>query len=347
MTPRRSPFAALLALLLAGAAAAQEADGETPTDRLLGGVFPSVVRVYGAGGFTGIPAYGSGVIVDERGFVLTSWSIALRTDALKVVTAEGRRLPAELWLADPGRGVALLKASGVAAGLPALRLGDSGDLRAGEEVYAFGNPFGFLYGNERPAVMRGVVSAVGPPRPEGVRIARLPDRLEEAIITDIPNNPGTQGGPLVTAEGELVGILGRLVESRATNTILNYAVPAHVVRDFVREGLQRRQADPDAPRTPVQPSRGRGPVHGIRLLRTHLARPPVAYVEEVVRGSPAAAAGVEVDDLIFRVDGRTIRDVRDFDEAMEARAAGDVVALVVKRGDACLVLSLTLEEAPR
>jgi serine protease Do len=337
-------------LPLAGAllpARAQEEEERSPA-AVAARAFPALLKVYGAGGFAGVPAYGSGVVVDERGFALTAWSIALRTDELKVVTHDGSRHPAVVWRADPGLGVALLRVvlPPGARPLPALRLGDSTRLAAGDPVIALGNPFGMIYGDERPTVMTGVVSWVGPARVEGVRVSRLPEGLPELILTDVPNNPGTQGGALLGGQGELVGILGRLVESRATNTILNYAVPTHLLREFVREAVAWEAARPEPPR-PAAPASPVPVESGIRLQRAHLVRSPLAYVELVVRGSAAERAGIRPDDLVFRLGGRTIRSCRDFDEALEARRPGETVTVVLKRGERMLPVELTLEEVKR
>ncbi|MEZ6185075.1 MAG: S1C family serine protease [Planctomycetota bacterium] len=331
-----------LALLCLAAAPAQDA----PLDR----AWQATVKVYGAGGFQGVPAYGTGVIVDARGFVLTAWSIALRTPSLRAVDVDGRSYPAQIWRADPGLGVALLKLELPVGGLGQapielrpLSLGRSEDLAAGDTVYTLGNPFGFVYGAERVAVQRGVVTTVGAPH-EDARVLKLPEQLPRVILHDAPHNPGTQGGPLLTREGELVGICGRIVESRATNTLLNFAVPTELLRDFVREALSWREARPDPPRPPVAVGSS-APRTGIRLLRAHLVRSPMAYVERVVPESPAAQAGVQPDDLVFRLGGRTIRSCRDFDDALEALPAGQEVELVVKRGPRMLTLRLTPEAA--
>lgn len=343
--------AALLALCLALAApaTAQEPGPGWTLPQVVEKALPSVVKVYGAGGFQGVPAYGTGVLVHERGFVLTAWSIALRTESLKVVTHEGRRLRAQVWRADPGLGVALLKLEVPPDGLPSLsplRLGDSTALAPGDAVAAIGNPFGIIYGDEAPAVTWGVVTMVGSLRAGGVNVLRLPERLERAIVTDVPTNPGSQGGPLLASDGRLVGIVGRIVESRATNTIVNYAVPASDLVEFVRGGIESERPLPEPPSMAPRREQGHAVDSGIRLLRVHLARPPMAYVEAVVRGSPADAAGVLPDDLVFRIahegDVRTIRSCRDFDEALAARRPGDRVRLTLKRGDTMRTVELEL-----
>lgn len=307
--------------------------------------FPSVVKVYGAGGFQGVPAYGSGVIVDERGFVLTAWSIALRTDALKVVTHDGQRFRAEVWRADPALGVALLRLKPPQGSLPALtalRLGDSTTLAPGDAVATIGNPFGIIYGDELPAVSFGVVTSVSSLRSGGVNVVRLPERLERAIVIDIPTNPGGQGGPLLARDGRLVGIVGRIVESRATNTIVSFAVPSSDLVEFLRGGVAADKPLAEPPGVPPRPRQGPPVESGLRLLRVHLARPPMAYVESVVRGSPADAAGLLPDDLVFRVDDRTIRTCRDWDEVLALRRPGDKLSLVFKRGDTMKRVELVL-----
>jgi serine protease Do len=338
----------LLLLALAGPVAAQDsppapAAGGWTAPAVAKRAFPSVVKVYGAGGFQGVPAYGTGVIVDERGFVLTAWSIALRTDQLKVVTADGRRFRAQVWRGDPGLGVALLRLQAPPEGLPSLvplRL-SAAVVAPGDGVLAIGNPFGIIYGDELPAVADGVVTAVGP-LAGGARVVRLPERLGRVIITDIPTNPGSQGGPLLDLDGRLVGIVGRLVESRATNTILDYAVPTADLVDFVRGGVRSERPLPEPPDLPPRPPQHAAVDAGLRLLRVQLARSPMAYVDAVVRGSPAEKAGLQPDDLVFRIDERTIRSCRDYDEVLAAHAPGDRVAVIVKRGDTMRRVELVL-----
>ena len=347
MTRATLTLALLAGLALPAAAqdAAEEAGPYPPGVAIAAEVFPALVKVYGAGGFTGIPGYGTGVVVDERGFVLTAWSIALRTPSLKVTTADGARYKAEVWLADSALGVALLKIRTPAAGLRAIRLSSSANLQAGDQVYALGNPFGFIYGDELHSLQGGVITSVGSPRSEGHDVLRLPRGLtRDVILTDIPNNPGTQGGPLLDLDGKLIGILGRIVESRATNTIINYAVPADAIRDFVRDGISASRPRPEPPHDGERPRRTATVETGIRLLRAHLARPPVAYVERVVRGSPADQAGIQADDLIFRIDGRTIRTCQDYDEVLAQVDPGQRLKLVLKREQQMLEVELVAKE---
>jgi serine protease Do len=347
----RTALAASLVLALAAVARAQEVaapvtstaspgalakEGPAPnefTPRLSNVVFPSIVKVYGAGGFKGIPSYGTGVVVDASGIVATSWSIALTSPALKVVTDSGERLEAKLLKQDTAHGLALLKVE-TAAKLAPLALADELP-KPGEVVFSIGNAFDDAAGDEKCAVVGGVVTAV---TALDVRVG-IEDgpALGEVILTDAPNNPGTQGGALVSRDGKLLGILGRLVESKNTNTQINFAVPAPRIRSLVAQAL-------GAPEPPAPPPKTRPPQveTGIRLLDAHLTRSPPAYVERVVPLSPADKAGVRPDDLIFKLGNRVVRSCRQFEELVAEHGPGERVHLVLKRGSTIVELDLEL-----
>ncbi|MBI3723453.1 trypsin-like peptidase domain-containing protein [bacterium] len=263
------------------------------------------------------------------------------------MTDDGRHFPAALVRSDPSRGLALLKMwadtntppTPITTPLPALALGDSEALKVGDQIYAIGNAFDDAAGDEKCGVMSGVVSSLSK---LDVRVG-IEDgpSFGKMIITDAPNNPGTQGGPLVTREGKLVGILGRVLESKSTNTTVNFAVPTATLKPLLEDLLAGKEA-PVAPPPGARPA----PVEtGIRLLDAHLTRSPPAYVERVLPGSAAAKAGVKPDDLIFRFDGAVVRTCRIFEDLLRNRQPGEKVKLLVKRGKE--VLELEIELAPR
>ena len=298
-------------------------------------IWPSVVKVYGAGGFTGIPAYGTGVIVDPSGVIATAWSIALKTDYLKVVTDTGKRYDARILRSDTRHGLALLKIEVGDTKLPALELGDSSAVKVGDQVYGIGNAFDDATGDEKCAVMGGVVMAIAP---LDIRVG-IEDgpALGTVIMTDASNNPGTQGGPLVTREGKFVGILGRVVESKSTNSLIDYAVPTATLAPFLKAALA---GDPVPTETPPKKST---PVEsGVRLMDAHLVRSPPAYVDRVVPGSPAEKAGIKTDDLVFRLDGRVVRTCQMFEDLLHEHSPGDKIKLVVKRGSSLVEIELVL-----
>jgi len=299
-------------------------------------IWPSVVKVYGAGGFTGIPAYGTGVVVDASGVVATAWSISLKTEYLKVVTDQGQRLDAKILRADPKKGMALLKVDLGDTKLQPLELADSTAVKPGDRVFGVGNAFDDATGDEKCAVMAGVVMAIAPLEMR-IGIEDAPP-LGTVILTDVANNPGTQGGPLVTREGKLVGILGRLVESKSTNSLINYAIPTATLRPFLETALAGKEPALEAPPRKLAPVDS-----GIRLLDAHLTRPPPAWIDRVLPGSAAEKAGVKPDDLIFRIDGRVVRTCRVFEDVLREHAPGDKIKLVLKRGSSIVEVELVLE----
>lgn len=296
-------------------------------------VLPSVVKVYGAGGFTGIPAYGTGVVVDSSGIVATAWSISLKTEYLKVVTDQGQRLDAKILRADVKHGFALLKVELGDAKVPAIELAETP--KAGDEVFGIGNAFDDATGDEKCAVMGGVVMAVAPLELR-VGIEDGPP-LGTVILTDVANNPGTQGGPLVNRDGKLVGVLGRVVESKSTNSLINFAIPVATWKPLLDAVVAGKEPPAEPPPRKLAPAET-----GIRLLDAHLTRSPPAYVDRVIPGSPAEKAGVKPDDLVFRLDGRVARTCRVFEDLLREHAPGDKVRLVLKRGSSIVEVELEL-----
>ncbi len=297
--------------------------------------WPSIVKVYGAGGFIGIPAYGTGVVVDPSGIVATAWSISLKTEYLKVVTDKGQRFEAKLLRADTKRGLALLRIEGEHK-LPHIEIADSSNLKQGDQVFGIGNAFDDATGDERCAVMGGVVMAIAPLELR-VGIEDGPP-LGTVILTDVANNPGTQGGPLFTRDGKLVGILGRVIESKSTNSLINFAIPSSTLKPFLKDLLDGREAAADT----APPKKATGVETGLRLLDAHLTRSPPAYVDRVLPGSPAEKAGVKPDDLVFRLDGKVVRTCRIFEDLIREKTPGEKVKLVLKRGSSIVECELEL-----
>jgi len=342
------------ALLLALGAAAALAGGpplrSRKVDAAVEALQPSVVKIFGAKGFRGIYGYMTGVIVHESGLVLTRGSVTLEeATAIRCHLHDGRRLTATLVREDRRSRMVLLRlAGGEGATYAAARLGSSAALRPGHFVLLLGNAYQVALGAERCAVNVGVVSAITPlAMREG--LFDLPYD-GPVILHDAMNNPGVFGGPLADLEGGVVGISGTIVESRETNAQVHYGIPIDDLRGFIDDTVAR----PDAPRNYLPPGEpeGDGPEagapghHGIRVLRGGVNRSTPAYVDRVVPGSPAAAAGIRPDDLVLRVDETRIKGWKAFEKQMDRYRAGDTAKLTIQRGDQVLLVSLTLVPEP-
>jgi len=342
---RASP--ALLLLLAAAAPAGEPPRRNTRVDRAVEAVQPAVVKVFGVKGFRGIYGYMTGVIVHESGLVITRGSVTL--DEAPQITChlhDGRRLPARIVREDRRSKMTLLLLAGSPGErFPVARLGESAAVRPGQFVLLVGNAYQVALGTERCAVNLGVVSAVA-------RVA-MRDGLDEfpydgpVLLHDAMNNPGVYGGPLVDLDGRVVGISGTIVEHRATNVQIHYAVPVDDLKPFLRDTVER----PDAPLVyapaSVDPGEGGGGpgYHGIRVLRGGINRATPAYVDGVEAGSPAAEAGLRPDDLVLKVDETPVASWKAFLRVLDTYRAGQTARLLVKRKGEVLVLTITLREA--
>lgn len=154
----------------------------------------------------------------------------------------------------------------------------------------------------------------------------------EALLYDaITSNPGAAGGAVVSAEGKLVGMIGRVIEAKSTNTRLNYAVPADLLAKFVRN-------DQTTPAVVVSP--GTKADLGIRLFALGGRKSP-AYVDRILPGSPAALAGLKSDDLIVSIAGQVVRDAGEFQRISLSLPVGQEVVVEVKRKNELLSVRMT------
>ena len=189
-------------------------------------IHPSVVRVRGlpepgAGeleGFVADESVGSGVVIVEDGTILTNLHVVYGAKRLSVTFHDGLESEAEIVGVHPENDLAVIRAMTIPDDLPPATLGSSGRLKPGDEVVAVGFPFGI-----GPSVSAGVVSGLNREfrSPEGARL------LKGLIQFDAAANPGSSGGPLVTADGEVVGIVTGLLNPTEDRVFIGigFAVP--------------------------------------------------------------------------------------------------------------------------
>ena len=162
----------------------------------------------------------------------------------------------------------------------------------------------------------------------------------ELIVTDAPNNPGQFGGALITLDGDWIGINTRVLESTETNTQISAAIPARDVRAYLDRWILGAAA-PD----PVAAARSSDQSeieHGIQLFDRGGRRSPPAYVELVMKNSPAARIGLRPDDLILRIDHFGVRSCAEFRQIITRFKVGDSIEITFKRGGEVLRRSLVL-----
>lgn len=279
-------------------------------------------------------ASGSGVILDQAGYVMTNYHVvqgarrvqvvlASRPTGTSIVKPRGKTVDATVVGVDEETDLALLKVTGTA--LTPLPLGDSDTLKPGQLVFAFGSPLGL-----DNTVTMGVVSAVG---------RQLePDDPMVYIQTDAPINPGSSGGPLVDARGRVVGINTLILSQGGGNEGLGFAAPSNIVRavyDQLRAHGRVRRGSIGAVVQSITP-----------LLADALQLPQEsgALVADVDPEGPGGKAGLRIGDIVVALDGKAIENGRQFDVNLYRRATGTTATLDVLRGAERLKLTVAVDE---
>ncbi len=312
------------------------------------------VKIYGAG-IGSQHGYGTGVLVSPDGKVVTVLNLVLEASSLRVVTADGHIYPVEVLYRDDYRQLALLQMARHTSNrdtdaplseqmsrprLEAFPLGTSSGVHAGDWIFVVGNPFKVAEGDELLSVMKGVLA--GRTKLSAARGVQPFPYLGDILLLDaITSGPGQGGSAVVDLEGRLIGIVGKSVTSRQTNTLLNYALPVEEIAAFLKDA----EAGASAATRPTTRSAGPG-YHGISLSKIAYHR-QLPFVSRVAKGSPADRAGVRPDDLIVSANGTAIPRGRDFTELCDRLSAGEELSLIIKRGEQLSAVRFVLTEPPK
>jgi serine protease Do len=208
---------------------------------------------------------------------------------------------------------------------------DPATVEGGDWVLAVSNAFKVADGQEPLSVNLGVFTART--KLDARRGAQdFPYTGDVVLFDAITSNPGAAGGAVITADGKLLGMIGRVIEGKYAGTRLNYAFPVDVLRDFVFHPEKL----PVASETPAVKTANTQPGDlGIRLFALGGRKAP-AFVDRVVAESPAAQAGIKTDDLVISIDGKPIKNGEDFQKAIATITVGQQVAVEVKRKNSVL-----------
>ena len=269
---------------------------------------------------------GSGVIVDERGTILTNNHVVEHATEVRVALADGRELPARILGVDPRTDLAALRIEG--PNLPHAPLGDSDTMQVGDIVLAFGNPFG-LGGT----VTMGIVSAIGRGN------LGLAD-YEDFIQTDAAINPGNSGGALVNTRGEVIGINTAIFSRSGGYQGIGFAIPSTMAHEVLNDLLENGRVVRGYAGLAVQP------------LTPDLARAfnlsdlRGAVIADLDPNGPSARAGLKRGDVIVAVGSRPVASDEELRTQMSRLRPGDKVGLSVLRNGRKMTTELTLVEPP-
>jgi len=270
---------------------------------------------------------GSGVIISPDGYIVTNNHVVDGSMDIQVTMGDRRILPAKLIGTDPLTDLAVIKVN--ATNLPSVPWGNSTELRPGETVLAFGNPFGFRF-----TVTRGIVSALNRPNP----YSDDPRKPGEFIQTDAAINPGNSGGPLVDARGEVIGINTFLVSPSGSFSGMGFAIPSQIVRPTV-ETLIR-----DGKVTRGYIGIGISDITPENSKFFDVKDNTGAVVSQVEPDSPGAKAGLKVGDVVSEINGQKVSDAGELQVEVGQKRPGTTLKLVVLRDGKNVTVPVTLEE---
>ena len=296
---------------------------------------------------------GSGFVLDGEGYIATNTHVVTNGQSLDragqvyVNFADGNRVPAKIIGTDPNADVALLKVEPQGLDLTPLELGQLDGLKVGDPVAAIGSPFG-----EEQSLSVGVISALDR------NIASLTDfGIGDAIQTDAAINRGNSGGPLLDAQGRVIGINAQIRTSTGEGAGVGFAVPVDTVKrslDLLRENGEVEYGYLGVSTQELWPQLAE---------RLDLDVDEGALVSEVVNDSPAEDAGLTAGDrtiefqgqtdiaadgdVIVAVNGEPLTTTADLSDVISLLAPGDNVELEVLRDGDRRTIDVELGERPR
>ncbi len=267
-----------------------------------------------------LEAQGSGFFIDQAGHIVTNNHVIEGSKEIKVRLADGKELSATLVGADALTDLAVLKVDAPKS-QPFVQFADDVNLRVGDWVVAVGNPFG-LSGT----VTSGIVSALG----------REGGQFTDFIQIDAPINRGNSGGPTFDLKGRVVGVNTAIFSTTGGSVGIGFAIPARTAKETVGQLIRNGSV-----------TRGWLGV-SIQELTTEIAaalgltEAKGALVNEVLAGTPAAAAGFESGDLVTKLNGKDISNPRELTRSVSALPPGERVKVTVLRKGAEKNLNVTL-----
>jgi len=265
---------------------------------------------------------GTGVIIDERGYIVTNHHVVDGVRRIRVKLSDDREVVARLVDHDPKTDLAIIKIPSN-GDLPKIAVGTSNDLMTGETVIALGNAYGYEH-----TVTKGIISALH-------RSVQVSDSqgYNDLIQTDASINPGNSGGPLLNIDGEMIGIN---VAVRVGAQGIGFALPVDEVMEVAGHLLSIRKIDRRW--------------HGV-TGNTRISQRNVEFVVETVgKRSPAERGGLKPGDVVTEIDGFVVHRTLDFERALIGRKATEEVPVHVLRENQSktlkLVLSSTSQQEP-
>jgi serine protease Do len=273
-----------------------------------------------------VEGVGSGVIIDEKGYILTNNHVIDDAERLKVTLPDGKVLRGKVVGSDETTDLAVLKVESEQL-LPATQLGNSDNLKTGQIVIAIGNPFGLTGG---PTVSAGIVSSLN-------RSIQTRSGVLELIQTDAAINPGNSGGPLVNTKGEVIAInTANMPYAQG----IGFAVPINTAKSILKELIEKGKV--------TRPWIGVASMKVTPQLARYYGLPVIdgALIARVEPYSPADDAGLRKGDIIEEIDGNTIKDPSEIASYVRKKQINDRLTVTINRYGRQFQLPVPVDERP-
>jgi serine protease Do len=273
-----------------------------------------------------VEGVGSGIIIDEKGYILTNNHVIDDAERLKVTLPDGKVLRGKVVGSDETTDLAVLKVESEQS-LPATQLGNSDNLKTGQIVIAIGNPFGLTGG---PTVSAGIVSSLN-------RSIQTRSGVLELIQTDAAINPGNSGGPLVNTKGEVVAInTANMPYAQG----IGFAVPINTAKSILKELIETGKV--------TRPWIGVASMKVTPQLARYYGLPVIdgALIARVEPYSPADDAGLRKGDIIEEIDGNTIKDPSEIASYVRKKQINDRLTVTINRYGRQFQLPVPVDERP-
>jgi putative serine protease PepD len=287
---------------------------------------------------------GTGVVVDQQGHILTNYHVIDGANAVTVKFADGTVLAGKVIGSDPGNDLAVVSVNAPADALTPARFANSDTVRAGQGVFAIGNPFSLEF-----SVTSGIVS--GTDRQSGGGITGR--SIRGVIQTDAAVNPGNSGGPLFDADGNVIGINASIENPTGQRVFVGvgFAIPANIVQRYLPDMIAGKAI------THSQLGIAGLTLNAINAKEAGVDSTKGVYITSVSSGSAADRAGLKAagaatasgalppgGDVVVSVDGKPMLTIEQLSRTIDGYNVGDTVHLSVVRGGRTLDLSATLQE---
>jgi serine protease Do len=281
----------------------------------------------------GAPVFeaGSGVIVTADGYILTSSHVVQGASQVRVTLYDRRQFDAQVIALDPSTDIAVVKIEG--EGFPVAEMGRSDAVKIGEWVLALGSPLGLLF-TATSGIISGKGRSLGILEQPGGQLRAPP--LENFLQTDAAINPGNSGGPLVDLRGRVIGINTAIATETGLFSGVGFAVPIDLARrvaqDLINYGYVRR------PFLGVMAQ----DVTAVDVEVFDLPAARGAKVVQIVDGSPAAQAGLDLGDVIIGLDNREVNTASDLQADLAELEPGSTVQIHIIRAGKEIVIPVEL-----